>query len=379
MVLLTALFLMTAVQIGLPGIPGARPGFVDFHVFHLAGTLALSGELSTAYHTADFAPLQAAQPGYAAYMPYTYPPPFNLLAAALALLPQGIAYLALIGGSFAALLLVLRRLCGTHATAVLMMLLPAAIVSARFGQNGFLTAALIGAACLWWPRAQSGLPLGAMIVKPHLALGLGLAALLRFRWLMIVVAAATALTLAALATLAFGTAVWTDFRDAARESGQFLNDGAYPMFRMTSVYACARSLGLASGAAMSLHIALAAVSVAALALASARGWQPRRILTLAVLSCLMISPYAYDYDLTLGTVALALAAPDLARTPVVPRLGLTAALWFASGWGLAMISFATAPKSDIPSLGAPGVLLASALIFRTLHRAETAATRLLPA
>ncbi|MDF1854422.1 glycosyltransferase family 87 protein [Pseudooceanicola sp.] len=159
--MIAVLIAVTAAQIGLPGLLGQSAAFVDFHVFHLAGKLALSGNLAQAYHSADFAPLQQTQPGFSAFMPYTYPPQFNLIAAVLALLPQALAYLMIVGGGFAAWLLILNRLGIAQAGGAALMVLPAAVVCVRYGQNGFLSAALIGGFCLWSlrGRALAGPPL----------------------------------------------------------------------------------------------------------------------------------------------------------------------------------------------------------------------------
>ncbi|MGR3322826.1 MAG: glycosyltransferase family 87 protein [Pseudooceanicola sp.] len=374
--MVAALILLTAAQIAMPDRLGQPAAFVDFHVFHLAGELALSGDLATAYHAAEFRPVQAAEPGFRSFMPYTYPPPFNLLAALLGALPQGLAYLVFAGGTFAAWLWVLRRLAGAEFGTALMMVLPAAVVSARYGQNGFLSAALVGGFCLLALRGRTGagVPLGLMSYKPHLGIGIAVAALLRLRFRVLLVAAAVTGALCGLATLAFGAAIWADFLHAAGESAGFLEAGAYPLFRMTSVYAALRSLGADAGAAMALHGVLTLGALGLVGMACLRGWQTRRVLALSVVSCLIVSPYNYDYDMLIASVAIALAAPDLVRAGAALRIGLLAAMWGGTGWGLAVIALDMTGARP-PALAACASLAAAALIFAALARGEARAAQ----
>ncbi len=376
--MIAVLIVMTAAQIGLPDMLGQPAAFVDFNVFHLAGQMALDGSLSAAYHTADFAPIQAAQPGYTAYMPYTYPPQFNLLAAGLGLMPTALAYLAFVGIGYGAWVWVLARIAPDQFGAAVMLCLPAAVVTARFGQNGFLSAAVIGAFCLLWLRGRSGagIPLGVMAYKPHLAVGIAIAALGAARWR--VIAWAVVVTLAGIiaATSAFGPGIWQDFRDAAGESGRFLEDGAYPLFRMTSAYAALRSFGVGAGGAMAVHICVALCALGLVGHALIRRWSGERMLAVSVMACLAVSPYNYDYDLAIAAVAIALAAPDLSRfANAIERAVLIAGMWLATGWGLLLLSVAQGPKSGLLSLGAIGVIAVFGVIFVVLRRAEGHAPR----
>ena len=328
---------------------------LDFDTFQVVGQMALSGEIAAAYRPAEVYAREAAdsrQPGHG--MPWAYPPQFDLIVAGLALLPRAWAYILFIGASLLGYALVLRRLAGPAFELVALAAAPGLIATIFSGQNGLLIASLAGLFALLAldGRRWAGLPLGLMVMKPHLALGLGLWVLLRGRWRLIAEALAAVALSAGLATLAFGAAVWPAFLGGLRATGEILAHDSFQFFRLSSVYAALRGLGLAREAALAGQGA-AALLAAGLVLWSVRRGLPARVqLGLAVLASLAISPYAYDYDMPLYGIGFALLWPALA-----PRLGrgaLAAVLalgWALGGWSVWL------------SLGVPNAARLEALVW----------------
>ena len=107
----------------------------------------------------------------------------------------GLAYSLFISGSLAAYFLTLRRIACESYVPILIITFPALIINIRCGQNGFLTGALIGLTCLYLRKgsALAGLPLGLMIIKPHLAIALAVYAIANRRWKVVAIALATAI------------------------------------------------------------------------------------------------------------------------------------------------------------------------------------------
>ncbi len=301
---------------------------VDFDIFHLVGRLYWQGDLAEAYRLQALVEHQRELLGGVSFMPWTYPPPFDLVVAALALLPAWLAYLLFTLGTLGAYLAVLRALAREHLAAVVVCVLPVLFVTSFGGQNGFLTGALLGAFALLSLRGSrlAGVPLGLMILKPHLALGVGLYLLASRRWAELGVAAATAAAAALLATLLLGLDAWGAFRHALGESRSYLAAGLYPLQRMTSAYAGLRSLGVPPGAALGAHLAVALGALGALGAIARREGHSMQALAAALVATLLVSPYGYDYDLPTLGVALALAlraTPSLSsRALFLPLLGL---------------------------------------------------------
>jgi hypothetical protein len=240
------------------------------------------------------------------------------------------------------------------------------------GQNGFLTAAIIGLFALLWlrdgGRTRAGVPLGLLVIKPHLGIGLGVLVLVSGQWRLLATAFATVALFCLLSLAAFGPEAWTAFLAATRFAGESMEKGLYPLFRMTSAYALGFSFGLPSGAALALVAVVATV----------RGhWPPRRQMGVALFATLAISPYNYDYDMAVLGLALAVLAPDLLRHGLwQERLALLAATWLCTGSGLYitvyLIEEKTADTNAFVSLGWIGFALMALLLARILRRAQAA-------
>ena len=373
---LAALIGITAVQIGAPHWLGQEPGAIDYKIFHYVGELSRTGQPALPYDARAFEAWQAGQPGGEIFMPWTYPPQFGLFTEALSLLPVGLGYALFTGLTLALLVWSLFRLAPATAIPALMLTLPATLMTIRAGQNGFLTAALFALTFLLTLSrcpGPAGITLGLLAYKPHLGLGLGLAALLRGGAVMVLAAALTVAATLGLATWVFGPAIWSAFLQGVAESGLFLREGAYPMERMTSLYALLATLGLPSGLAIVAQAALALALLALIAFAALRRWRMEHLLALSATAGLGLSPYGYDYDLVALAPGLALALPALsAHTHGPARALLIAALLLATGWGLLTVLLSgPLGLGSLPALGALGYLVALALILRALFAAET--------
>ncbi|MCJ2081560.1 glycosyltransferase family 87 protein [Methylobacterium sp. J-090] len=359
--------------------PGRITTLIDFDAFRIAGRLVWRGEIAQAYHFVTMLEAQRTLGAPDAFLPWTYPPVFNLVVAPFAHLPRGLGYLLFTGGTLAAYIVVLRRLAPQHLGALLALLFPALAVTIACGQNGFLTGALVGTACLYLLRRdpRAGLPLGLMAIKPHLAVGFALHAAMTRDWRTALTAACVAAASAGLATLILGPSIWSAFLGGVAEARVFLEQGLYPLFRMISAYAAVRTLGAPASVAMAAQVGVALVALGLVAFAIHRRMPIPQVVGLTALASLLVSPYAYDYDLPILGVGLALLAPDLlARATPRERIAVFVLVWVASGWGLAMTGLLRLwygaeglPLGAMPlSLAGPALMALVGLIWRVLRR-----------
>ncbi|MDA9407656.1 glycosyltransferase family 87 protein [Bradyrhizobium sp. CCBAU 45384] len=310
----------------------------DFDAFYIAAQQVWRGQVDLVYRFETLMQLQAeAAHGATGFMPWTYPPQFDLLVAPLALLPIGIAYLVFIVATLVAYLLMLRAIAGANFAHVLVALFPALAITIGGGQNGFLTGALVGLACLNVERRQlvAGLALGAMVVKPHLAIAVGVYMLATPRWVALATAAMVVLASSMVCTLVFGWQIWTAWLGAIGESARFLDQGIYPLLRMISTYAALSRAGVPPTLAFWAQAAVASLALCAVVLAvwlgAARKMSPRFALGITAMVSVMISPYAYDYDLPMIGIGLALLLPDLALLASARERGIVYGLILLAG------------------------------------------------
>lgn len=337
LVLSSLLMVPTAIDFQFPTLLRAAKTMTDFDAFYVAGQMYWDGRLNDAYHFQTLYEAQRRFTGSNSFMPWAYPPPFNLVTAALASLPIGIAYLAFAGLSFLAYVAVLRRLAGVHAATALVAVLPAVLLNIRSGQNGFLTGALLGLFLLSYLRGLGGggVALGLMTFKPHLAVGGAVLACVDWRWRRIVAGGVTVLALLALSAGVFGVGVFSAFLGGVEEAGRFLALGLYPLFRMTSLYATLFTAGAPPGLALALQAGTMLAACIAIAAVAIRCGDRRQVAALAAFGSMLMSPYNYDYDLTILGVAAAILWPVLVTRARPARLfGLIALSWLACGWGL---------------------------------------------
>ncbi|WP_027552362.1 glycosyltransferase family 87 protein [Bradyrhizobium sp. Cp5.3] len=356
----------------------------DFDAFYIVAQRVWLGDLDQVYHFEALLKMQvAASGGKLSFMPWTYPPQYDLLVAPFAFLPVGVGYLLFTAATMAFYLVTLRTIARNNFAQVLVILFPALAITIGCGQNGFLTGALIGLVCVNLERRQvlAGLALGAMVIKPHLAIAAGVYLLATRRWVALATAAAVVLASSLLCTLLFGWQIWTAWLGAIRESASYLEQGFYPLFRMISTYAALYKAGLPASIAFWGQAAVAGLALLAVLLGvflgMARGISTAFALGIAAMVSVMISPYAYDYDLPMLGIGLALLLPDLGKLASPrERSVMYGLILFAGAYGLLQSARLLAQFGQIadrdqhfaPAIAGLAMMALLALLLKVLWR-----------
>lgn len=287
-----------------------RGQVADFVNIWAAGQLVLEGHPAAAYDWVLHKSAEDAAIGGAsdAYFPWFYPPPFLFVAALLALAPYAVAFVGWLAVTLPAYAIVIRGIVGRRIGFGLACAFPAALANAMVGQNGYVTAALLGGALHLMERrpALSGLLIGLLTYKPHFGLLIPLVLAVAGRWRVIMWAAASGALLAAWSVVAFGWSTWAAFAHSLPlASGAVLTQGRGDFTKMHSAFALIRLLGGSELLAWSLQ---AAVIVASGALVCVL-WRTRAAFELksAALAAatLLVTPYLYVYDLVVLAVPMA--------------------------------------------------------------------------
>ena len=244
-----------------------RPIANDFVNVFAAGELALAGDPAAAYdwpqHKA--AEVRAVGHDFANYYGWHYPPTFLFAAAALAALPYLAAAIVWLVATLAAYAAALAGVLRDRAGVFLALGFPAVLWNITAGQNGFLTAALIGGTLALLERrpALAGVCLGLLTYKPQFGLLFPIVLIADRRWLTVAVAAFVALALAALSWLAFGSASWQAFAHWMPITGRVvLGEGAADWSRLQSLFGFMRAHGTGEPLAWTVQ-AIGALAVAA--------------------------------------------------------------------------------------------------------------------
>ncbi len=305
------------------------PWVGDYLAFWVGARAFLTGTATQLYDPDRFFRLLAAAlPGYEGALGWFYPPSFLVLIAPLGALPFLPGLFLFEGGSLLALYAVIRRIL-PHSTglAPLAFLLssPAVWINILTGQNGLLTAALAGGSLITQRSAPilSGILLGLLSIKPHLALVLGVLYLFseqrRPFWIALVTAVGLLLAGSGLSGVSLST--WLH---SLQTASQFASTRITPT--QTTVFGLLKLLGTPSGWAYGLQ----AVSSLLALIHALRVWRSSAQAPVrwgvACIATLLFSPYLVFYDevwWVLGAAFLAASGRPLKTTEKV----LAAACW----------------------------------------------------
>jgi hypothetical protein len=318
-----AVVAIVATRHGLNDLNG-RPLGADFSSFYSAGRLALGGH-SPYDQRALFQAEQSLFGDSTQYYAFAYPPIFLLFAAPLALLPYPLAlglWEALGLAFYLLALLRLRRTLGLFRAEPSLVLIGALSFTATFveiihGQNAFLSAGLFALAISFLNAndAMAGVSFGILAFKPQLGLIVPFALAAAGRWRCMAFAALTVAALAALSAMAFGPSAWREFLATSEFAKRaILDEDAVGYSKMISIFGWLRIWGAPLGLA---YAGQAAVGLAAI---SATAWlwrwnaSPRVAGAALCLGALLVTPFAFDYDmLILAPALLLLSAEGLER------------------------------------------------------------------
>jgi hypothetical protein len=283
----------------------------DFVNVWSAGRLVLEGHPALAYDWDIQKQVQVAVLGqsYEGNFAWHYPPPFLFVAALLAHFPYAVAYLGWVLVSFAPYLAVMRAIVGRWFGFLLAAAFPVVFANTLIGQNGFLTASLIGGTLSLMPTRPllSGICLGLLSYKPQYGLLFPLVLIAASQWKVFFTAGTVAVLLASLSWLAFGTESWQAFFHWMPMFSQaFLTEGRAPWGKMQSIFALVRYFGGTEQLAWVFQWIMSGAVAVVLALM----WRSRSVsypLKAASLAAgaLLITPYLFLYDLMVLAIAVA--------------------------------------------------------------------------
>jgi len=343
-----------------------KPVGTDFSNVYAAGTLTWQGRPAEAYvpalqHAAETAVFGGREvPFYG----WHYPPFFFAVAVLVAAVPYGWGLSIWLAASLAAYLAAMRAILPRPETLLIAAAFPAVFVNIGHGQNGFLTAALLGGSLHLLERRPwlAGVLIGCLAYKPQFGVLIPFAMLAGGRWSTIGAAIATVAALIALSFVMLGGSVWHAFADSMNFTQTVvLEQGGTGWEKIQSVFSAVRMWGAGVQTAYAVQFALALMLAASLAwLWHGDAAFELKASALATAS-LLATPYVLDYDLVVLAVAIVFfVRHGLSRGFRDYEISLLAAAWIVP-----LLSREVAGVSGIPL----GLLVMLVLHVFTLRRA----------
>jgi hypothetical protein len=322
--------LASLVLLAASWVQAQGPRASDFLAFWGAGKAVLAGLPGAAYDLAWQERVQTGA-GFEEWYAFVNPPPFLFLAAPFAALPYPVAWIAWVAATYAAW-------AGVGVRAFprlwpLVLAFPGALIAAGHAQNGFVTGALLAGGVWLLDRRPllAGALLGALIVKPHLALLVPVWLAAGGHWRAFFAAAASAAGLLLLSWAAFGWDTLLDYTGSWQASAALMRAAdAEFLLRMATPYAQVR-LYAGETAALVIAGAIALAMLSLVALSWRRfGGDALASGALMLAATALASPYLFNYDLPLLVLpVLWLVREGLRRGFRDWEKLLLVALWFA--------------------------------------------------
>ena len=305
--------------------------------------------------------------GADAYPKYwKYPPTYLLIVLPLSLLPYAASFICWIAFTGSGFVYVIRRLIPRTPLSWLVLVFPGTVHNFMAGQNGFLSAAILGGGLLLAERYPfaGGCLLGLLSYKPHLAWLIPLALAAGRYWKALLGAVFSAATLALASLLLLGPSVWIAFFKNLPLAASLMN---HPSIwrKVPTVFAAARF----QGASRELAAALQAVAIIVAILAVGWVWFRRAPLpirgSVLVVGISLATPHAFDYDLAILALPFAwLGWEAYSRDSKFQEVFLLL-VWILLGWAILRPPWMDSWASNMPLR----LVVVVALLLLGLYRA----------
>lgn len=357
--------------------------FGDFIAFWTAGSLALEGQAAAAY---DFDVLRAEQARLTETTPkwpWLYPPIYLLPMAVLATLPYAWALVSWLAATGLAYLACMYRLVPDRTALLAAVAFPAVALNGAFQQNGFLSAALLGAGILALEAhpLRAGILFGLLCLKPQLAVLVPFALVAARQWRALLSMSLTVLVLVAATLLLFGTDPWWALEQSAPMTARVLEHEKGPPWMMVTPFSAVRLLGGTPGIAWLIQLPISAAATLAVIWAWRRPGPIGAKGALLAALALVATPYGYFYDLVVLGVAVACLAREGIRHGFLPweKAVLAVAWLLPAAWLMPAVMRVVAYAPDIPLVPFVAASLAVCALRRQFQAARTVVTPKAPA
>lgn len=309
------------------------PFCVDFGLFYAAGKMTLAGNVAQifdvqAHHAMTELVLNLTLPYF---LPWLYPPFFLFVIVPLTLLPFDVALIVWLALTLEFMIVAARRMLPSHKKlAFLLVGFPGVFLNLRWGQNGFLSTALLGLSIAFMETSPvlSGVMVGLLAYKPQLAILPFFVLLIKKNWKAILSAFSTVISASILSLLIFGKEVWIGFFQSLFHTSSYLMETSKEVTSsiQPTLLTTLIDLGIDSRISLAVQMIVALCAVAVVSWAFLRSKRLTLKGIMLVLGMPLIIPYFMQYDLVILGLALVLLIYDFSVNGYTKLEGVMAAL-----------------------------------------------------
>lgn len=310
----------------------------DFANYWMGARLTLAGKhLDLFSQPVYFAYMQQMfGPGYPIHN-WGYPPHILLLLWPFGLLPYKISMVAFLGSTlvlFLAAAIVFRRAYApqSHRGIFVLAIVAYAMMMLDTAQNGFLTAAalLFGLAWMKDRPVLAGIAFGVLTVKPQLGFLVPVLLLIDRNWKTLAWSSLASIAFVGASVAWLGAESWHAYVTETIPYQRSVMTDWYGIFlrMMPTAFGSMRTLGFSPETAWLVQWPVTVASAVLVVWLLAREREPLRRAFILATGTLLVSPYAFNYDMgaVVVTGALLVASRSVASRPVLLAVGTSAAI-----------------------------------------------------
>ena len=287
-----------------------KPFGTDFISFWSASELSLHGHAADVYVLRKH---QAAQlrifPNleHYGYTAFFYPPVFLIICLPLALAPYFWSLFLWLSLTGYACWQAIKKLLPNKTPWVVYSSFPALYINILHGQNAFLSCALLTQGIYLFSRKSvySGVFLGFLCFKPHLALCVPVFLVVARQWRALGLFTGTTTLLVLVSWGCFGTVTWEGFLHNISVATAALDGNAVGYGKMVSIFAAVRLLHGSLFLSYTLQICVDIIVVSVLFYIVFRKPVSLAAGMMLIITTLVVTPFLLDYDLMLLAPVLA--------------------------------------------------------------------------
>ena len=285
----------------------------DFSHYWVASLLALKGRAAEVYQPATFLAAQKQFFGVAVPLIWLYPPTYLMMVLPLALLHYLVSLGLWLSFTLAGFVLVVRRIAPSSLTLGLALAFPGTFQNLIHGQNGFLSALLLGAGLLFLDQAPvtAGILFGLLSFKPHFVVLIPLALAAGRRWRALLSMALCCGGLVVASFLVLGADAWAAFLHnlpgmlQVIETEKLAEGISILTPKMPTLLSAVLLIGGPSWLALTLQASVMVATAVIVVWVWSREVPAAERAAVLVLCILLFPPYEFLYDLAILALPLA--------------------------------------------------------------------------
>ena len=298
---------------------GPENVFNDFVQYRAAGILASSEKAQLVY---DRTVLREVQRELAhedsVDLRFSYPPIYLLFLEPLSMLPSSLAFVLFIVPPLGAFVFFAQKTANHPLGMKVALAFPGIILNINYGQNGFVSAALLGGALylLETNPCLSAVLMGFLCYKPNIALICPFLLLFSKRFRELAVFTVTVLTLVLISIVLYGIETWGAFLGNLSAVFEAVKESPEILYRMGTLFASLKIAGVHDSTALRIHSVFMVVLLVLVCYLWYRFNASDLVKSITVSAAILMTPYLFEYDLILVGLSIAWFYRGATKTPL---------------------------------------------------------------